>query len=71
MLDASGLHLSWEGGEPGDAGIPRMVPMFYGRTFAEKVERHIDQEIHAFGDVAKRAHDNRRGQADPDDPDSE
>lgn len=47
-LAASDLSLSWEGGEPGDHGIPRTVPMYYGRAFAEGIERHIDQQVRAF-----------------------
>jgi hypothetical protein len=52
-LDASGLALSWEGGEPGDHGIPRMVPAFYGRAFAEEIERYIDERIRAFTEAAE------------------
>lgn len=44
-LRAAGLQLAWEGGEPGDAGIPRMVPLFYGLGFAREIERHIDAQI--------------------------
>ncbi len=49
MLDASGLDFIWQGGEPGDTGIPRTVPSFYGLAFARKIERHIEREVEQFG----------------------
>ena len=66
-LSASGMSLSWEGGEPGDTGIPRTVPMFYGRSFAEGIERYIDQQVHAFAKAAEliRGPSDTRGPADP------
>lgn len=54
-LDASGLPLSWEGGEPGDVGVPRMVPIYYGRAFAERIERYIDEQVRGFAADAERA----------------
>lgn len=59
-LDASGLSpsLVWAGGEPGLTGLPRTVPFFFGRAFAEKLERYIDQELEAF---AARAGGDRGG----------
>lgn len=53
-LERSGLQLAWLGGEPGDTGIPRMVPGLYGRAFAQSIEHHIDQEVEKFARVADR-----------------
>jgi len=55
-LDSLGLSpkLVWVGGEPGVTGIPRSVPFALGRAFAEKIERHIDQEVEAFTEAALR-----------------
>jgi hypothetical protein len=47
-------RMEWIGGEPGDAGIPRFVPMFYGRDFAARIERLIDNEISRFATLAQR-----------------
>ncbi len=57
-LAGSGLRLAWQGGEPGDTGIPRAVPLFYGLRFAEQIERHLDQAIqrHAPDPEAERGH---------------
>ena len=46
-LDASGLVLTWAGGEPGDHGVPRVVPQFFGRAFAKDIEDEIDRRIAA------------------------
>lgn len=46
-LDNSGLSLTWAGGEPGDHGIPRIVPQFLGRDFAEAMEAEIDLRVGA------------------------
>lgn len=46
--------LTWEGGQwPGDNGIPRAVPHFYGRDFAERVGRIVDVEIERLGEAAE------------------
>ena len=47
VLDDSGLSLTWAGGEPGDHGVPRIVPQFFGRAFARDVEDEIDRRIAA------------------------
>jgi hypothetical protein len=54
VLDSSGLTLSWEGGEPGDIGIPRMAPMFLPVATRRKIERYIDDQIRAFTRSARR-----------------
>jgi hypothetical protein len=46
-LDDSGLSLTWAGGEPGDHGVPRIVPMFLGRAFARDIEDEIDRRLGA------------------------
>lgn len=46
-LDESGLVLTWAGGEPGDHGVPRFVPQFFGRAFAREIEDEIDRRIAA------------------------
>lgn len=53
MLDRSGLALTWSGGEPGDAGVPRLVPAFFGLTFARTIEAHIDREVENFAKAAR------------------
>ena len=46
-LDDSGLSLTWAGGEPGDHGVPRIVPQFFGRDFARDIEDEIDRRLAA------------------------
>jgi hypothetical protein len=46
-LDDSGLSLTWAGGERGDHGVPRIVPMLFGRAFARDVEDEIDRRLAA------------------------
>lgn len=46
-LDDSGLSLTWAGGEPGDHGVPRIVPQFFGREFAKDIEAEIDRRVAA------------------------
>lgn len=48
LLDDSGLALSWESGEPGNVGIPRMVPGYLPRPFVIAAERCIDVMVEAF-----------------------
>jgi hypothetical protein len=46
-LDDSGLTLTWAGGEPGDHGVPRIVPQFFGLAFTRELEGEIDRRIAA------------------------
>jgi hypothetical protein len=39
--------LNWAGGEPGDHGVSRVVPGFFGRAFARDIEDEIDRRIAA------------------------
>lgn len=52
-LIASGLVLTWEGGEPGEVGFPRNVPTFEGSGFREKIERYMDRELEEFVRMAQ------------------
>jgi hypothetical protein len=55
-LQKSGLNWRWIYGEAGDTGIPRFVPMGFGRPFAVKLEAMIDRETDKFGNAARRRH---------------
>lgn len=43
-LDASGLALTWMNHEPGDVGIPRIVPSGWGFDFQRRLESYMDEE---------------------------
>jgi hypothetical protein len=43
-LDASGLRLTWLGGEPGALGLPLPAPMGWGLAFQQRIERYIQRE---------------------------
>lgn len=60
VIDQSGLLLTWEGGEPGDAGLPRIVPTSLGLSFARQIEAHIDRKVQKVAQVAEDA-----GQREP------
>jgi hypothetical protein len=53
-LDDSSLALTWVGGEPGDHGVPRIVPMFFGRAFARDIEDEIDWRFAAHKPPVRR-----------------
>jgi hypothetical protein len=59
VLDKSGLTLTWHGGEPGDVGIPRMVPPSLGASFARRIETYIDRQVRAFAKAAKARRQSR------------
>jgi hypothetical protein len=48
-LENCGHSLTWIGGEHGDHGVPRAIPTFFGRQFATKIGKVLDQEIKKFG----------------------
>ncbi|XYH95093.1 DUF6968 family protein [Sorangium sp. So ce1128] len=52
-LEASGVLVSWEGGEPGDAGFPKLMHYAFGFAFAQRMERMIDDEIQKLVDEKK------------------
>ena len=56
FLEKSGKRFTWEFGEEGDTGIPRYVPMFYGKDFTEHLHKMIDSEILRFAKEAERQH---------------
>ena len=47
LLRSAG-KLSWEGGDPGASGFPRFVPEYYGSSFANEINRVIDESIERF-----------------------
>ena len=56
VLEKSGHRFTWEYGEEGDIGIPRYVPMIYGKHFTERLHKMIDSEITRFAKAAERRH---------------
>jgi hypothetical protein len=59
-LEQDGLQCTWQGGEEGDAGFPRVVPTFFGPAFTATIHRLIDREVERFSKVvekkSKRSH---------------
>lgn len=53
-LDEEEGPLTCDGGEPGDTGFPMFVPQFFGRTFAQKLERTIEAETRRHGARLRR-----------------
>ncbi|WP_437614406.1 hypothetical protein WMF20_15460 [Sorangium sp. So ce834] len=49
-LEASGVRISWEGGEPGDAGFPKLTHYAFGVAFSQRMEQLIDEEIQKLVD---------------------
>ncbi len=39
---------TWEGGEPGDVGIPRFVPQAFGLAFSQHMDAVIESELAEF-----------------------
>ncbi|AUX23766.1 hypothetical protein SOCEGT47_042960 [Sorangium cellulosum] len=54
-LEASGVRVSWEGGEPGDTGFPRLMHYAFGFAFSQRMEQLIDEEIQKLVDKKTRA----------------
>lgn len=57
VLLSSGLVLVWDGGEPGEIGLPRSIPTFEGSGFREKIEQYIERELKKFLRMAKARSD--------------
>ena len=57
-LEKTVLQLPWL--EEGDPGIPRSVPVFFGRKFAERINRLIDREVKSFVSKAEARHRRQR-----------
>lgn len=49
-LLSSNLSITWDGGNEGDIGIPRMIPMSYNSDFVNDIDAYIDRKI---GDFSK------------------
>ncbi|WP_437294424.1 DUF6968 family protein [Sorangium sp. So ce426] len=52
-LEASGVRVSWEGGEPGDTGFPKLMHYAFGFAFSQRMEQLIDEEIQTLVDEKK------------------
>lgn len=52
-IEKSGKSLFWQGGEAGDVGFPRTVPVYYGPEFAQRINRLIDEEVERFARQAQ------------------
>lgn len=52
-LKKSGLAVTWCDGEPGETGLPIVVPYIFGRAFDERMEQLIDEEIQTLVDEKK------------------
>jgi hypothetical protein len=59
-LEKSGERLSWIGGEKGDSGFPRFVPMFFGLEFAERLGKMIDEQLEHLARSAIGGHKRRK-----------
>lgn len=40
--------MTWVGGEPGDSGVPRMVPQAFGLAFSRHIDELLDKELEAL-----------------------
>lgn len=58
-LESCGREITWESGEPGDTGFPRLVPTLYGQRFYKRLERLIDREIQQFARKAEESYRRR------------
>jgi hypothetical protein len=45
VLDEAGVPVSWEGGEPGDTGFPKLIHYAFGFAFSQRMEKNIEDEI--------------------------
>jgi hypothetical protein len=64
-LDRSGLQLKWDGAhEPGDVGIPRLMPAGWTVAFERRIERMVDAEVDRFArSITRKAERKRRERA--------
>lgn len=53
-VEAHDPPLSWLGGDPGDVGLPRFVPVYLGFEFSRKIEAMIEEEVRSFVEGARR-----------------
>lgn len=59
-IEKSAKRLTWEGGEDGDNGLPRVIPTFFGLSFAEKLSELIDREVERFSRRQEKTREPRR-----------
>lgn len=45
LIRESERQLTWMGGEPGDSGFRRQVPIYLGPKFASRIESMIEREV--------------------------
>jgi hypothetical protein len=53
VLDASGLTLSWMGGESNNTGIPHMIPLSLPAATRRSIERYIVCRVNVFARWAR------------------
>lgn len=47
FLDDSGMSFSWEGGEPGDHGVPRVILNIFGLRLTRELEDEVQRRLEA------------------------
>ncbi len=47
-LRSFNLSMTWEGGNEGDIGIPRLVPMILTGSYINDIDGYIDQKLEDF-----------------------
>lgn len=60
FLEKSGKRFSWDGEGEGETGIPRYVPMFYGKDFTDHLHKVINSEMERFAQLAEKRHTTRQ-----------
>ena len=66
-LEKAGSGYTWLGGEEGDAGFPRLVPIYFGAAFATRINQQIDRELERFGKALKSKRKRPLGNGKPED----
>jgi hypothetical protein len=59
-LSHAGAGWRWIHGEPDETGIPKFVPIAFGRKFASHIESMIDAETEKLAKAAERRHYRKR-----------
>ena len=57
VLLIGGIEWRWIHAEKGETGIPKYVPIGFGRKFAAKLESIVDKAADNFGAAARRRYD--------------
>jgi len=60
-LEKSGKTFTWAGGEKGEDGFPRFVPLSFGMEFSRHLDEIIESEITFFAGVTERMHERQKG----------